>query len=152
MDFKTLMQGLKDAEKLITIRDQAFLVAPLRRRAAEAAREDIAKKVFNRQKVANLMGDAALRGEMYVQLAQEHPVDLSGTKVARALLRKLTAAGYSLRWAPAQKECGIFGRKPLLYVELEISWESYQRQLATEETNAAEGDQAGWSDGTPMAG
>lgn len=151
MEFKALMDQLRDAEKLIGLRDQAFLIAPLRRRAAEAAREDIAKKVFNRQKIADTLRDAALRGEMSVQVAQDQPVDLSQTNAARVLRRKLIAAGYAVHWAPAQKESGFFGRKPLLFLELEISWEGYPRRPDNEDEADGTGDRAaGWSDGTPM--
>ena len=157
MDQKALREKLTkllaDASKITAVGRQEFLVAPVSRTAAVAAREGMAAKIFNLREVAKKMADAASSGEMTVQIDQQQAVDLSGTSHARKLVRRLTMAGYAVRWAPAQKEPEAFGRKPILYCEMEISWDVYQRPDEDgAQTSRETPSEACWSDGTPTTG
>ena len=89
------------------------------------ALEDYAREVFDVHNVAYRVFRAIRAGRDSVHIAQDKPVDLSGTDAAYALVVHLENLGYATSWEEARRT-EIVPRnetaREIVYCELVIEW------------------------------
>lgn len=110
-------------------------------------REEHALKVYNFGRVAQLIKDAATRGDLYVRIANHIEDDegfsrvanLRHTAAAKSLTRKLTQAGYKATWVKTSIEERSNNRPTGAFIvidELRITWGTVKIHSGPEESPA----------------
>lgn len=108
-------------------------------------REDHARKVYDFGRVADLIKEAATRGDVYIRITSQidgaddfSPVaDLHATEAAKSLTRKLAAAKYGVSWVKTSIE-ERSNRRPtgafIVLHELRITWGTVMIHSGPEES------------------
>ena len=112
-------------------------------------REDHARKVYDFDRVAQLIREAATRGDVYVRVTNhiEDDADFSSvanlrhTEPAKSLTRKLTKAGYKASWVKTSLDERSNNRPTGAFIvidELRITWGTVKIHSGPEESPVTE--------------
>lgn len=108
-------------------------------------REDHARKVYDFDRVATLIKEAATRGDVYVRITNRldddegfsRVADLHTTEAAKSLTRKLVHAGYRAAWVQTSIEERSNGKQTGAFIalkELRIIWGSVKIHSGPDES------------------
>lgn len=86
------------------------------------AREDYAREVLDIARVAGLMKDRATKGYDWVQVEQNKPLRLQGTRAANKLLAWLARGGCRIDWREMAAQEGDPMVRQYQHAELCIYW------------------------------
>lgn len=96
------------------------------------ALEEYAEEVFDLHVVSSRIRRAARLGRLTARIAQERPVDLSGTTAAALLVLHLESLGFATSWEEVVRPDGgsrAEGMGEARYCELVVEW--FERLFAT---------------------